>query len=240
MSDNCYDTFWKNGFYIIENVFTPTEIQQLKDEIITYAENKNNICFNQTGYSIVDFVKFHPTLIYSKKTIDNPIIHKHLNNIFKGDNYRFCLSNDIGVDRHGPWHKDVMNNGPPGTYIVSHFTTIDIWNTHEGETQQIVKIAIYLQDHENNNGALEVVPGSHIRRDYNTEGSIYTHPKKGDVIIFDQRITHRGISNKSGEPRILLSFGFGKNNIFTDNFEKGTIIRQDYQHANMRNKGNIF
>jgi hypothetical protein len=27
--------------------------------------------------------------------------------------------------------------------------------------------------------------------------------------------------------RILVSFGFGKNNIFTDEFEKGTVLRQN-------------
>lgn len=31
------------------------------------------------------------------------------------------------------------------------------------------------------------------------------------------------------ENRILVSFGFGKNNIFTDNFEKGTIERKNIQ-----------
>jgi hypothetical protein len=52
----------------------------------------------------------------------------------------------------------------------------------------------------------------------------------GDVIIFDQRITHRGMEKQVSNPRILVSFGFGKNNIFTDNFEKGTIIRQNKQN----------
>ena len=31
--------------------------------------------------------------------------------------------------------------------------------------------------------------------------------------------------------RILVSFGFGKNNIFTDNFEKGTVARQNEQNS---------
>ena len=33
------------------------------------------------------------------------------------------------------------------------------------------------------------------------------------------------------DPRILVSFGFGKNNIFTDNFEKGTVLRQNKQNS---------
>ena len=36
------------------------------------------------------------------------------------------------------------------------------------------------------------------------------------------------------EKRILVSFGFGKNNIFTENFEKGTMQRQN-DHNNKIN-----
>lgn len=31
--------------------------------------------------------------------------------------------------------------------------------------------------------------------------------------------------------RILVAFGFGRNNIFTNNFEKGTIQRQNEQNG---------
>ena len=74
---------------------------------------------------------------------------------------------------------------------------------------------------------MKVVPGSHLTSKINPEGYIQLNPKIGDVIIFDQRITHRGMEKQVKYPRILVSFGFGKNNIFTDNFEKGTIIRQN-------------
>jgi hypothetical protein len=58
--------------------------------------------------------------------------------------------------------------------------------------------------------------------------------KIGDVLIFDQRITHRGMEkyppNRFNNPRILVSFGFGENNnLFTDNFEQGTFKRQEKQ-----------
>ena len=60
--------------------------------------------------------------------------------------------------------------------------------------------------------------------------SIQLRPCIGDVIIFDQRITHCGAHSHVNEPRILVSFGFGENNIFTDNFEMGTIKRQNDQY----------
>ena len=37
------------------------------------------------------------------------------------------------------------------------------------------------------------------------------------------------MTEQCNQQRILVSFGFGKNNIFTDNFEKGTIQRQNDQ-----------
>ena len=75
-----------------------------------------------------------------------------------------------------------------------------------------------------------IVPKSHLNPKIDPKGYIQLKPEIGDVVIFDQRITHRGMSKQVQYPRILISFGFGKNNIFTDNFEKGTIIRQNKQN----------
>ena len=234
-----YEQIWnKEGFIVIENIFTDTEIEQLRDEILTHAENKANIISNCGGYSIVDFIQYHPSLTLCKQILDNPKIHTHLKQVFNGDNYRFIGHNDIGVNRSGGWHKDVLNNGPG--YNLTKYTTPNVWSTHEGEKQQIIKLAIYLQDHHDNNQALEIVPNSNRTPSMDASGSVYTHPKKGDILIFDQRITHRGNSQGTTIPRIMISYGLGRKNIFSDNFEKGTRIRQDYQHNNFRNKGNIF
>ena len=79
-------------------------------------------------------------------------------------------------------------------------------------------------------GIVAFLPNSHLVKDINSNDSIYLHPKKGDVDIFDQRITHRGMNKQCNDKRILVSFGFGKNNIFTDEFETGTIKRQNDQN----------
>ena len=89
---------------------------------------------------------------------------------------------------------------------------------------------IYLQDHSKNNHALKLVPKSHLDKKIESKNFIQLKPKLGDIIIFDQRITHRGMDKQIKDKRILVSFGFGKNNIFTENFEKGTINRQNDQN----------
>ena len=62
------------------------------------------------------------------------------------------------------------------------------------------------------------------------------HPRKGQVIIFEQRSTHRGGFGGVRQPtdaedlrkadRILVSLGFGLENNYTDEFEEGTKARQ--------------
>ena len=65
----------------------------------------------------------------------------------------------------------------------------------------------------------------------------YINSSLGDVIIFDQRITHRGQNNNySNIDRILISMGFGKNNIFTKEFEEGTKKRQHDQNRKIYKK----
>ena len=113
---------------------------------------------------------------------------------------------------------------------MSKYETVNIWDEYNGDKHEILKVLIYLEDHTRDNDGLKVVPGSHLTPKINPEGYIQLNPKIGDVIIFDQRITHRGMEKQVKYPRILVSFGFGKNNIFTDNFEKGTIIRQNRQN----------
>jgi ectoine hydroxylase-related dioxygenase (phytanoyl-CoA dioxygenase family) len=209
------------GYFIVENIFTGDEIRSFREEILNYIK-KNNCIRNASGITIPDFIQ-HKSLSKTGSIKDNEKITDILNNIFD-NNYRFCSHNDIGINRIVGWHKDKLN----GEY--SKYETIDIWSEHEGEKHEIVKVLIYLQDHSNNNDGLKIVPGSHLERNINDKNWIQLNPSLGNVIIFDQRITHRGMEKQVEDDRILVSFGFGKNNIFTDNFEKGTVLRQNKQN----------
>ena len=216
------DSYKKNGYIICENVFTIKEIEIFKKIILEYLD-KNKCLKNSGGVSVPDFIKIKELDIISNMR-NHPKIHEKLKLIFNGNNYRFCGHNDIGIDRTVGWHKDKLNN------IYAKYQIHDIWKEHNDQKHEIVKVLIYLQDHSTNNHGLKIVPGSHLKNNNNQNGSFYLHPKIGDVVIFDQRITHRGTEQKSNENRILISFGFGQNNIFTDEFEKGTIQRQNDQN----------
>jgi hypothetical protein len=87
---------------------------------------------------------------------------------------------------NGNWHKDsgeeVIDNGYFGCDSIS------------SEDCRVFKVALYLQDQISDYESLHVRPGS-IRTSRLDVGEIRSvHVRAGDLIVFDVRITHRGVA----------------------------------------------
>ena len=216
----------EQGYAILEGVFTQEEITDARQDILNFVKTSPTLK-NGGGVAIPDFIR-HSKLSQVGQMKDHPRIHEALRDIFQGENYRFCSHNDIGMNRISGWHKDKLNGW------VAKYQTVDIWSQPHGEKHEIVKVLTYLEDHHQDSDGLKLVPSSHLDPKISTKGWIQLRPHLGDVIIFDQRITHRGMEKQVRHPRILVSFGFGKNNLFTDNFEKGTVVRQNRQNRQLK------
>ena len=101
---------------------------------------------------------------------------------------------------------------------------------------KIVKVLVYLQSHEKDDRGLLIVPGSYRNPSLEqTRVPLFVQPKKGSIVIFEQRSTHRGMTIMQGlgtflerrdQERILVSLGYGLNNNHTNEFEAGTRARQ--------------
>jgi hypothetical protein len=213
------------GFTILRDVFTNDEIVNVRHAIEGWCKTHNGLP-TAGGISIPDFIKI-PDFISVTTLKDNATVNAALIDIL-GNKFRFCSHNDIGIARAVGWHKDKLN-GPYAKYQKTN-----IWKPNpNGDKHDIVKVLIYLQDQHDKETSLFVVPGSHTNPSMDTRNAKQVSVKSGDVVIFDQRITHRG-AHKSEQGRILVSFGFGKNNVFTDEFEAGTVARQTDQTKQMR------
>jgi len=218
------DALLKDGYVVVKDMHSHEALDAAKASILDYI-SKEKVIQNSGGVTIPDFIKI-PSLAPVTAMKANPKLEAVLKELFGGDDYRFCAHNDIGVNRIVGWHKDKLNG------IYESYETVDIWEKAPGgEVHEIVKVLTYLEDHSCDNDGLKLVPGSHLKRQIDPRGYIQLRPGKGDTVIFDQRITHRGMDHQVKDPRILVSFGFGRNNVFTDNFERGTQKRQDVQNG---------
>jgi hypothetical protein len=207
--------FEADGFIIIPNVYSPAQIREVRREIEAFHSEGDEA-------SIVDFVG-RGILPLTAELRNSQALHAALRDVFGGNDYRFCAHNDIGYGRVVGWHKDRLN----GEYRA--YERLDPFV----DAQRIVKVAVYLQDHTRDSRALHVVRGSHRQQRVDTKNSSVLQPKLGSVVVFDQRLTHRGGHDGRKQPgesaRILVSFGFGRDNAYTDQFEEGTRARQTDQ-----------
>ena len=135
--------------------------------------------------------------------------------------------NDLHLNRTVGWHKDRLNGE------ARQFEINSPWEQVSGQTMKIYKLDIYLQDHATNEDALTVRVGSH-KSEHGKRGIIKVlKPKMGDVVIVDQRISHRG-QWSGGYDRVLVCLGYGVRNCFFEQFQKGTKFRQDKQNERQK------
>lgn len=114
-----------------------------------------------------------------------------------------------------------------------------LWEILPGnESYGIATVAVYLQDHHNDSRALTVRPGSHRSgHDQRKVAKLRTeslHPVRGDVVVFDSRLSHRGQDRSQAnfkrtlhDHRMVLSFNFGRRNAFSESHARSFAMRNE-------------
>lgn len=240
------DAFRARGYAILEGILNSSEVDTMSKQV-AYFFDSSDARFRRAG--IPHFMKWPALEHIFFRVNGHPLVRTALR-LALGVGYRFCSHSYISIDKFaGGWHKDRLN----GFYQA--FEVLDPWETlQNGDKFAIVKLMIYLEDHSDvcDDSALTVIPGSHnishipVQKS-RKRGLRVLRPRKGDAVLIDQRITHRGSVHGSKVPsptdvvaacktfeptwkhRILVMLGYGANNTFTDRFEEGTIARLDAQ-----------
>ena len=214
----------EKGFLIIKGVYSKNEIESMRELCLEFFKKGGGFA-NAGGYARPAWVEdssFKKLLeIYNMEKI------KEIVSNCAGEKVSFIGHSDLHLNRTVGWHKDQLNGE------ARKFQKRSPWDVVDGETMKIYKVNLYLQDHSLNQDALSVRIGSHKFSDMKSGAVEHTKPALGDVLLFDQRITHRG--GWSGNyDRVLICTGFGVKNCFFEDFKRGTEYRQNKQ--NFRNK----
>ena len=149
--------------------------------------------------------------------------------------YRFMFRNELLVDRPIGDHRDRLG-GAPQVFEAN----LDPWTPDKhGNTQELVNVAMYLQDHNEDDGALCLRPGSHRRplEPSSCRGCKESclHPRSGSAIIFDWRIWHKAGPSccRPMDNRVLLSLGFGRNVPLSRSIACGFRLRDELMNDNV-------
>lgn len=209
-----------NGFSVISNIFSEEEIEKIGQVIDQIDTSKETFRKSEDLFAIRQFLKEIPEV---KDLVFNENVKKLIKEVF-GDQYFVVKSIYFDKPETSNWYvayhqdltisvdkKTVLPNFGPWTTKQNQFAvqpSLDI-------LENIYTIRIHLDDTDDQNGALKVVPGSHAKGiyrpetiDWNTETEHICNVDKGGVMIMKPLILHGSNRTTNGKRRRVIHIEF--------------------------------
>lgn len=176
MSTSILDSFKKDGYVLIKNVFTVDEMDELNQ--ISEQHFQSHGMYKSYGKNqpncALEMPKIAPFLFHEK-------IASALQKVLETEDVILTGSTGLLDNMVSGWHKDDGQGDYFPSYRQENMYT---------EPCSVVKVGVYFQDPAGSTG-LVIREGSH-KVDSLVEGPIKElSPRMGDILIFDVRITHR-------------------------------------------------
>ncbi len=210
----------ENGFTILDAVYSEQEIAQVLEAIAQADQEKDT--FRKSGelFAIRHVLKEIPKL---KNLLWNDKLQKVIQQLL-GDNYFVIKS--IYFDKpetsnwYVPYHQDLTISVDKKVEL-DHFGP---WTSKHGQfsvqppidiLENIYTIRIHLDDTDENNGALRVIPTSHLKRiyrpetiDWKTETETICAVNKGGIMLMKPLLLHSSKRTTNHQKRRVIHIEF--------------------------------
>ncbi|UKB82953.1 phytanoyl-CoA dioxygenase family protein [Chryseobacterium sp. MEBOG06] len=218
--ETCKSHIFEYGFTVINNVFLQTEIEAIEQILRNIDTSKENFRKSEDLFAIRQFLKEVPEI---KDLVFNDNIKIVIKEIF-GDKYFVVKSIYFDKPETSNWyvayHQDLT---------ISVDKKIDLpnfgpWTTKQNQfavqpplkiLENIYTIRIHLDDTDENNGALKVVPKSHAKGIYRPETIDWTveteeicNVEKGGIMIMKPLTLHGSNRTTNGRKRRVIHIEF--------------------------------
>ncbi len=209
-----------NGFSVMENIYSDEEIQNILT-IIDQTDSSNET-FRKTNdlFAIRQFLREIPTVI---DLIFTENLKSVMKEIIGGD---FFVVKSIYFDKpetsnwYVPYHQDLTISVDKKMEIKN----FELWTTKQNQfavqppiefLENIITIRIHLDDTDENNGALRVVPKSHLKKiyrpetiDWNKEIETICRVKKGGIMLMKPLTLHSSKRITNNKKRRVIHIEF--------------------------------
>ena len=204
-----------HGVTVIENVIAKEQVDNYRNLISEYFANGKNRCLEYDNQTIKADGVNQPHFKSFLDIFDNKTLMDVINGV-TDNSPRWAYHSDIHLNFQGAkgYHSDAQMH-----YIDAHKYAYPF----NHDNYYVYRMATYLQDHTENEGALYVKPGTHL--DPSKTDEYYIGTSAGDIVLFDTRIRHKG-GNYAGDRYVMFGPTVGMDNEFTKLHAQGAIIRQ--------------
>ncbi len=210
----------EKGFTIINDIFSEKEISQIIDVINSIDTSKETFRKSEDLFAIRQFLKEVPE---SHQFIFNDNIRKIINEIF-GNNYFVVKSIYFDKPEKSNWYVSYHQDLTISVDKKSDLKGFGPWTTKQNQfavqppidyLKNIFTIRIHLDDTDENNGALKVVPNSHSKEiyrpetiDWNVETEEICSVNKGGIMIMKPLILHGSNRTTNNQKRRVIHIEF--------------------------------
>lgn len=215
----------ENGFTVINDVFSPEEVGVILNQIENVDTSKDTFRKSDDLFAIRQFLKEIPSIT---ETVLSEKISKIITDLF-GLGYRPVKSIYFDKPKQSNWfvayHQDL-------TISVDHKTEINgfgPWTVKQNQfavqppltiLENIFTIRIHLDDTDEDNGALKVIPGSHAKGiyrpetiDWSVEKEFFCNVKKGGIMIMRPLLLHASNRTTNDNQRRVIHIEFSNKNL---------------------------
>jgi len=200
----------QNGYQIIRSVFNTDEIADLRKEADCVAQTEGSACVRRLREKSAHFFQLATTDRLLKLLPDNLIpVRSILFDKTATENWPVAWHQDLTIavnekvdtDDYGPWSmKDGIVHVQPPEHLL----------------KQMLTVRIHLDDTPATNGALKVIPGSHLKgKILSSEVKLHTSENEdvcacaaGDVLLMYPLILHSSSKSKEPDRRRIVHFEY--------------------------------
>lgn len=210
----------ENGFTVINNIFSEDEIEKISEVIQNIDTSKETFRKSEDLFAIRQFLKEIPEV---KDLIFNDNVKEIIKEIF-GENYFVVKSIYFDKPEKSNWyvayHQDLTISVDKKVELENYGP----WTTKQNQfavqppleiLENIFTIRIHLDDTDENNGALKVVPKSHSKGiyrpetiDWNVETENICNVEKGGIMIMKPLLLHGSNRTTNGKKRRVIHIEF--------------------------------
>lgn len=165
------EKFWRDGYALLPNAYTADEVEAMRAEAREHVKTGGELATSPMAHVLTD----GRMVKVAQKLLDTDAI------LYGGDS----SATINGVIR--AWHKDNTDREDPAA---------PDWD--DRYTQ--LRFGIYLQDHTEHTGGLNLKVGSHDKCDLNSGKTIYVRNRPGDLLVWSMRMTHSGAGTLLKDP----------------------------------------
>ncbi|MEQ1798331.1 MAG: phytanoyl-CoA dioxygenase family protein [Lacibacter sp.] len=221
------DGFIANGFTSLDNIYTTEEVENILQQISQANTDKETFRKSSDLFAIRQFLKEVPGVL---DTVFNDNLKAILKELL-GDRYFVVKSIYFDKPQTSNWYVSYHQDLTVSVDRKLELAGFEFWTTKQNQfavqppldiLQNIVTVRIHLDETNEDNGALKIIPKSHLKGiyrpetiDWTIESEVSCNVSKGGIMLMKPLLLHSSGRTTNNKQRRVIHIEFSNQELPT-------------------------